>query len=110
MCSTLPAAGLGDGITLNRESNYSLEAAVSQVIDELLLSHPMREIHATYAITEPVSFDRSRMGQLVSNLVGNALTHGAANAPVEVDARTKEGMFELSVANVGTAIPEAADG
>jgi sigma-B regulation protein RsbU (phosphoserine phosphatase) len=99
---------LGSGITLTRDTRVPLESALLQVVDELRIAHPTREIRTKFAISEPVDCDRSRMGQLVSNLVGNALTHGAIHSPVQVDAKTIEGTFELSVANEGKAIPEAA--
>jgi phosphoserine phosphatase RsbU/P len=79
-----------------------------QVIDELRLSSPGRQIETEYAIDVPVNCDRTRIGQLVSNLVGNAVTHGAKNLPVRVRAATEDGFFKLSVANGGEPIPEAA--
>ena len=42
---------------------------------------------------------------MVSNLVANALTHGAADSPVFVRASQSPVMFELSVANAGEPIP-----
>lgn len=45
---------------------------------------------------------------MLSNLVGNALTHGASNKPVVVHAKTREKSFELWVANAGQPIPKAA--
>jgi sigma-B regulation protein RsbU (phosphoserine phosphatase) len=42
----------------------------------------------------------------VSNLVGNAVIHGAADEPVRV--ATEDGLFKLSVANAGDPISEAA--
>jgi sigma-B regulation protein RsbU (phosphoserine phosphatase) len=99
---------LGSGITLTRDAQHALEPILVQVVDELRIAHPTREIRTEFTISEPVDCDRSRMGQLVSNLVGNALTHGAVHAPVRVDAKTVNGTFELSVVNAGEAIPEAA--
>ena len=99
---------LGGGITLDRDSRRPLEPVLHQVIDELRLSSPGRLIEAEYAIDVPVDCDRSRIGQLVSNLVGKALSHGASNEPVRVRAATEEGLFTLSVANSGEPIPEAA--
>ncbi|WP_426533021.1 ATP-binding protein [Bradyrhizobium sp. McL0615] len=61
-----------------------------------------------YAIDAPVDCDRSRIGQLVSNLVGNAVTHSASNRPVRVRAWTKDDSFKLTVANGGEPIPEEA--
>jgi phosphoserine phosphatase RsbU/P len=101
---------LGGGITLNRDAHKPLEPVLHQVIDELRLSWPGRLIEVEYAINGPVSCDRGRIGQLVSNIVGNALTHGAANEPVRVGAATENGLFRLSVANRGEPISEAAIG
>jgi phosphoserine phosphatase RsbU/P len=99
---------LGGGITLDRNARKPLEPVLHQVIDELRLSSPGRRIEAEYAIGSPVDCDRGRIGQLVSNLVGNALSHGAASKPVQVRAETEDGLFKLSVANGGEPIPEAA--
>src|SRR5690349_4621559 len=99
---------LGGGITLNRDSGKPLEDVLHQVIDELRLSSPGRQIEAEYAIDAPVDCDRSRIGQLVSNLVGNALSHGASDQPVRVRGTTEDGFFKLSVANGGEPIPQAA--
>ena len=99
---------LGGGITLERDVRRPLEPVLHQVIDELRLSSPGRQIEAEFAIESPVDCDRTRIGQLASNLVGNALTHGASNQPVRVRAVTENGLFKLSVANGGEPIPEAA--
>lgn len=99
---------LGGGITLDRDAHKPLEPVLRQVIDELRLASPGRQIEERFAIDCPVDCDRTRVGQLVSNLVGNALSHGAANRPVQVFASTANGLFELSVTNGGKPIPAAA--
>jgi sigma-B regulation protein RsbU (phosphoserine phosphatase) len=99
---------LGGGITLDRNTRKPLEPVLHQVIDELRLSSPGRRIEAEYAIDAPVNCDSGRIGQLASNLVGNALSHGASNEPVRVRAVTEDGLFKLSVANGGEPIPESA--
>jgi sigma-B regulation protein RsbU (phosphoserine phosphatase) len=99
---------LGGGITLDRNARKPLEPVLHQVIDELRLSSPGRRIEAEYAIDSPVDCDRTRIGQLVSNLVGNAISHGTASQPVRVRAKTEEGLFKFSVANGGEPIPQAA--
>jgi sigma-B regulation protein RsbU (phosphoserine phosphatase) len=99
---------LGGGITLDRNARKPLEPVLHQVIDELRLSSPGRQIEAEYAIDSPVDCDRARIGQLVSNLVGNALSHGTASQPVRVRAETEDGLFKFSVANGGEPIPQAA--
>lgn len=99
---------LGGGITLDRNTGKPLEPVLDQVIDELRLSSPGRQIEAQYALDSPVDCDMSRIGQLVSNLVGNALIHGATNQAVRVRAETTDGLFKLSVANSGEPILQAA--
>ena len=72
--------------------------------------HPIAASRAASPSTEPVNCDRSRVGQLASNLIGNALTHGAAYQPVRVGAKTEDGVFELWVANAGEPIPDDRNG
>lgn len=99
---------LGGGIGLNRDQGKPLEPVLVGVVDELRLASPGRVIHADFKIDRPVNCDRSRLGQLLSNLVGNALTHGASSKPVFVHGETRGESFELWVSNVGQPIPEAA--
>jgi sigma-B regulation protein RsbU (phosphoserine phosphatase) len=101
---------LGGGITLSRDTNRPLQPVLEQVVDELRTASSDRSIESSFAITEPVNCDRSRVGQLVSNLIGNALTHGAAYQPVRVGAKTEDGVFEFWVANAGEPIPAIAMG
>ena len=101
---------LGGGITLSRDANRPLQPVLEQVVDELRTASSDRSIETSFAITEPVNCDRSRVGQLVSNLIGNALTHGAAYQAVRVGAKTEDGVFELWVANAGEPIPAIAMG
>jgi C4-dicarboxylate-specific signal transduction histidine kinase len=83
-----------------------LEPLLSQVVDELRL--PGRVIEVDFKIDQAVNCDRSRIAQMLSNLLGNALTHGDSNKPVTVHAETSDGLFELCVANAGQPIPAAA--
>jgi sigma-B regulation protein RsbU (phosphoserine phosphatase) len=99
---------LGGGISLSRDAHRPLEPVLVQVVDELRGATPDRVIETRFSITEPVNCDRTRIGQLVSNLLGNALTHGAADKPIYVGASTMAGLFELWVANSGDPIPEVA--
>jgi phosphoserine phosphatase RsbU/P len=99
---------LGGGITLNRDANRPLEPVLEQVVDELRTASPQRQIQTSFEITDPVSCDRTRIGQLASNLIGNALTHGARDQPVRVGAKTDDDVFRLWVANAGEPIPETA--
>jgi len=78
------------------------------VVAELRTSHPDRIIVADFARTQPLNLDASRIGQLASNLLGNAITHGDPSVPIRIGSAVSEGVFELWVANGGAPIPQKA--
>lgn len=97
---------LGGGIPVERVGEVPLAPMLCQVVEELRASRPDRVIEADLEGVGSVRCDPGRLGQLVSNLVANALTHGA-DGPVRVRGSTDGGMFELSVSNSGEPIPPA---
>lgn len=97
---------LGGGLKLSRDANAPLEPILRQIVGELRSVTPERTIHGEYALEEPIECDRVRIGQLLSNLLGNAVSHGAPDRPITVSARTSAGHLEISVANGGQAISE----
>lgn len=101
-------ARLGGGINLDRNSLEPLGPTLLQVVQELKTAHPGRELQVSIAIDEPVDCDRARIGQLISNLLGNALTHGAPDRPIRFVAQTTSEFLELSVVNGGVEIPAEA--
>jgi sigma-B regulation protein RsbU (phosphoserine phosphatase) len=98
---------LGSGIGLHRNL-ASLEPVLRQVVDELEADHPSRDFICEFDLPEAVSFDAGRIGQLVSNLLGNALVHGDPKAPVRLGAVTRAGAFRIWVVNAGPPIPAKA--
>lgn len=99
---------LGEGIILNCErSNGILEETLDQVIKEVRIS-TNRAISVNIDLKESVNCDKERIGQLLSNLLSNAATHGAEDKPIEVEAYADEGEFTLSVTNGGKKIPDEA--
>jgi sigma-B regulation protein RsbU (phosphoserine phosphatase) len=96
---------MGAGIVLDIRQDIRLEPVLEQVISELRTSWPERVISVAYDLRSPVDCDGSRIAQLFSNLLGNALTYGAPDEPVRVSARSRERKLELQVANGGQQIP-----
>ncbi|MBN9562529.1 MAG: PAS domain-containing sensor histidine kinase [Alphaproteobacteria bacterium] len=96
---------LGGGLDVERNVAEPIEPVLRQVVSELQIAMPGRVIETDFTLTEPVHCDRRRIGQLASNLLGNALTHGAPDKPVKIGATTSDGWFELFVANAGEPIP-----
>jgi signal transduction histidine kinase len=95
---------MGGGISLNLRDEVNLHRTFTQVIDELKEIHPDRQILASIADDIQLHCDPVRMGQLLSNLVKNAIVHGAAAEPVEVRIGLGGDGFELSVTNGGPAL------
>lgn len=96
---------LGGGFVLNRTSCDPLEPMLRQIIAELQTSSPGRVIEVHLDLTEPVNCDQQRIGELLSNLLGNAITHTPPAEPIRVGATTVDGVLEIFVANAGDSIP-----
>lgn len=99
---------LGGGIRLELKPVDSLEDDLMQVVEEMRASWPQRAILTNFEISEPVRVDKIRLAQLLSNLLGNALSHGDPDGAVSVGAHTQAGSFELWVDNAGDPIPSEA--
>lgn len=98
---------LGGGIGLNIQDE-PLQPVLEQVVGELRAASPDANIEADFSILAPVPCDRVRIGQLASNLLGNALTHGDRNHVIKIRAVAERGELVLSVANAGKPISQAA--
>lgn len=96
---------LGGGFSLERGDDAPVEAALAQVAAEMQVSMPNRVIETDIQLTSPVNCDSRRIAQLTSNLLSNALIHGAPDQPVRLKARTRGRWFEISVSNAGDPIP-----
>jgi signal transduction histidine kinase len=96
---------LGGGISLQRNSQ-PVEPILRQVIAELESVHMDRRIETTIDVRDEVNCDIQRIGQLLSNLLGNAISHGTPDASIRVVAVTRRSSFELSVRNSGGPIAQ----
>nr|CAD6629970.1 PAS domain-containing sensor histidine kinase [arsenite-oxidising bacterium NT-25] len=94
----------GQGIAIDPKPT-DLRAVLEQVVEELQAAHPGRGIQSSLQIKGNVSCDGGRIAQLVSNLLGNALTHGAPDRPVRLTGTTDSDSLVLTVANEGQPIP-----
>jgi signal transduction histidine kinase len=72
---------LGGGLLLNRDATKPLGPVLRLVVDELRYTWPERVIETQFNLAEPVTCDHTRVAQLCSNLLGNALTYGARDVP-----------------------------
>jgi sigma-B regulation protein RsbU (phosphoserine phosphatase) len=96
---------LGGGIGLQIRPE-ELAPIILHVVDELRSSDPDRIIEADINLDQPVACDGGRIGQMVSNLVGNSITYGQVDAPIRISAGVSGQNFQIWVANQGTPIPK----
>lgn len=101
-------ARLGDSLDVSIDPDKPIEPVLNQVVEELRTVDGDREIIAAFNITEGVPCDHGRIGQMFSNLLANALTHGEPNTPIHVGAKTANGEFSLWVTNHGEPISARA--
>jgi two-component system, sensor histidine kinase and response regulator len=85
----------------------SFAALTHRMIGELAAAFPERDIRVAVRGDDAGSWDADRVGQVISNLVGNAARHGARGAPirVEVDGTEAEAVT-LLVRNAGAIPPD----
>jgi sigma-B regulation protein RsbU (phosphoserine phosphatase) len=102
----LARGSLGGGFIIDRRPEEGLQSLLEQVVAEARRMAPDREIGAQIDIEGPIFCDGGRLGQLASNLLSNALLHGARGEPIGFEARTEGHSFLLSVTNGGAPIPE----
>lgn len=95
---------LGGGLNVEREAEVNIEAILAEVVGEFRAARPERVIDVETATSRPIAADARRIAQLFSNLIANALTHGAEDQPVRVSCRIDDEAFEFSVANAGEPV------
>jgi len=99
---------LGDGIGIEVTSGKRIEPTLAQVVNEMKAGQPERDIEVSFDLPQTIAVDHDRIAQMFSNLLGNAVTHGAKDQPVRVEARLENDVFLLAVANGGEPIPQTA--
>jgi signal transduction histidine kinase len=86
-------------------SPMKLGETVRPVIDELLAAQPHREISLDVRRDPAGVWDSARLAQVASNLLSNALKHGARDGVVRATIDADETSSVLSVMNHGEPIP-----
>lgn len=93
----------GDAIPVVR-TEVDLEPLLEQVIAEHVPAHRAGVRLATRGDLHG-EWDSDRIAQVVANLVRNAIEHGAVEAPITVNAESRDDDVVITVQNSGPAIP-----
>lgn len=97
---------LGSGIPVRIEHD-DLVQTCRGMVEEAKAYHPDRQVDLMTENTLPWRFDKSRMEQVIANLIGNAIQHGQADTPITVTLKAVDGYALLTVHNAGLPIDES---
>ncbi|HYO74088.1 MAG TPA: HAMP domain-containing sensor histidine kinase, partial [Archangium sp.] len=97
-------ARLGGGIPLHRR-NVDLRALVRQVLQEVGLNHPGRELREQCQDAGRGLWDADRLAQVLGNLVSNALQYSPKDGLVSVTVVGEKDAVSIQVHNTGEPIP-----
>jgi sigma-B regulation protein RsbU (phosphoserine phosphatase) len=102
----LTRSRLGGGIAIE-PTMFNMEEVCHQVLVETELTHPDRPLDVDVHGDLIGVWDRDRMYQLISNLVGNAVQHGEPRSRIAMRINASETEIAIDIANRGTPIPPA---
>jgi signal transduction histidine kinase len=94
---------LGGGIPIAR-ADMSMEKVVHDVVAEIAASHPDRTIRIDARGGERGEWDCARISQALTNIIGNAVQHGAPGTVVSVDLTDNDTEVVVTIHNSGPAI------
>jgi signal transduction histidine kinase len=82
----------------------NLRDVCESVIEEVSAAHPGKHLEVTYEGNLGGDWDSVKLGQVVSNLVANAIEHGAQREPVVLTVRGEDDRMSVAVHNEGAPI------
>lgn len=96
---------IGEGIPV-KKAETELCRVCDKIVDEMRGYYPDHVINFTRSGDTTGCFDAARMGQVASNLIGNAVEHGIGTRPITVNLLGDDDKVILSVNNASEPIPE----
>ena len=97
---------LGEGIRLELSADQAaLKKLLEQVSNEITTVDIVHEMNLTIDLEDAFEVDINRISQLYSNLLGNAVKHGAVDQPINSEITSQNGVFSIKVTNAGDKIP-----
>jgi len=90
-----------------KKKRMNLLEVCNQVVEEARAFHPDRVVFLNSSGNLEGNWDETRLSQLFSNLLTNAITHGSEQTPVSVTAVGEDDLVFVSVHNEGQEISKA---
>lgn len=95
---------LGSKLPVHRVP-MQMDEVCRRVIDEVEISHPDAPLRMHAGGVLAGEWDPIRVSQLLANLIGNAVEHGASGATVDITLGGTEEQISIAVHNSGAPIP-----
>jgi signal transduction histidine kinase len=77
------------------------------ITEEIASTHPDRELQFRSEGALTGDWDPDRIAQMLSNLIGNAVQHGAPDSPILISATGTQSSVRIEIHNKGAPIPES---
>lgn len=97
---------LGAGVPIVR-AEMDMGKEVTSAVEEIAAAHPESVVQLELSGDLRGKWDSARIGQVMANLIGNAVQHGSAKTVVSVGVRGEEKEVVLRVHNRSPVIPAA---
>ena len=97
----------GAGMIIDTKPTADLVPVLHQIVDELAAVSPDQRLVARIDLPQVLVCDSDRVAQLLSNLLGNAVTYGTPGTEITLDARIDDGALVCAVTNQGDRIEAA---
>lgn len=95
---------MGGGIPVKCQATDDLPDVLKATVDEIRASHPQATFNEAIDLNGSVYCDPLRISQLLSNLLGNAVTHGSLASPIDLHIWQESDQVIISVMNHGAPI------
>lgn len=96
---------LGGGMEVFPMEVEDVGWVVRHVVAEVASAHPGRTVRAETRVAGAARFDRTRVAQMLSNLVANAVEHSPPAEPVDVAVDAVDGLLRFAITSRGEPIP-----
>lgn len=92
-------------LSLNIRS-FDLNALVTEVVESIQQTSKKHQIDAEFVPISNISGDRERIGQVITNLISNAIKYSPDADAIRVTSKIENGQVILSILDKGIGIPK----
>jgi PAS domain S-box-containing protein len=100
----LDVSKIRSGSLTFQKQNFEINKLIKETIDELLVIYPLHKIIFTHGKDLRVFADRDRIGQVLINLITNAIKYSPKNGDIIITSKVNQKSVMISVKDEGIGI------